>query len=355
MNNDIQNQPPIIDLGKIAKVLWAKRKLYYKVLPIVFILSCIWIFPQPRYYTCVVALAPEAQSDKLSGGGLSSLASSFGLNLDGAAGSDAIYPMLYPDLFDSPDFLVSLMNINVCTLDGSVNTDYYTYMMKHQKKNWLIYPFVKAKVWLSNQFESHGKVAGKVEQLNPFALSYNDFMLIDGIKGNINCAVDKKTNVVSITVTDQDARICATMADSIRVRLQNFIIAYRTSKARMDMEYYAALMKEAKDEYDAILKEYSDYCDSHQNVIMQASISERDRLENEMQIKLQKYTTLTTQYEAMKSKVQERTPAFTTLKSATIPVKPAGPKRMIFVAAMLFLGFFGTSIFVIVKNFNAIK
>ena len=355
MNNEAQNQINVIDLGKIAKLLWSKRKLYYKVLPVVFVLSCIWIFPQPRYYTCTVALAPEAQSDKLSGGGLSSLASSFGLNLEGGAGSDAIYPMLYPDLFDSPEFLVSLMNIKVSTADGGVNTDYYTYMMKHQKKNWLTYPFMKAKIWLSNQFESHGRAAGNAGQLNPFSLSYNDFMLIDGIKGNINCAVDKKTNVVSITVSDQDARICATMADSVRVRLQNFIIAYRTSKARMDMDYYADLMEKAKVEYDDIVRRYSDYCDSHQNMIMQASISERDMLENEMQIKLQKYTTMATQYEAMKSKVQERTPAFTTLKSATVPVKPAGPKRMIFVAVMLFVGIFGTSIYVIVKNLNVIK
>ena len=123
----------------------------------------------------------------------------------------------------------------------------------------------------------------------------------------------------------------------------------------MDMDYYADLMEKAKVEYDDIVRRYSDYCDSHQNMIMQASISERDMLENEMQIKLQKYTTMATQYEAMKSKVQERTPAFTTLKSATVPVKPAGPKRMIFVAVMLFVGIFGTSIYVIVKNLNVIK
>jgi hypothetical protein len=33
---------------------------------------------------------------------------------------------------------------------------------------------------------------------------------------------------------------------------------------------------------------------------------------------------------------------FTTLTNATVPVKPAGPKRMIFVAAMLFLATCGT-------------
>ena len=48
---------------------------------------------------------------------------------------------------------------------------------------------------------------------------------------------------------------------------------------------------------------------------------------------------LMAQLQAAQSKVQERTPAFTLLKGAAVPVKPAGPKRMIFVAFMLFLVF----------------
>ena len=54
-----------------------------------------------------------------------------------------------------------------------------------------------------------------------------------------------------------------------------------------------------------------------------------------------------TQLEAMKAKLQERTPAFTTLKSATVPIKPAGPKRMIFVAGMLILGTIVTSLWLV--------
>ena len=44
-----------------------------------------------------------------------------------------------------------------------------------------------------------------------------------------------------------------------------------------------------------------------------------------------------TQYQMAKAKVQERTPAFTLLKGAAVPIKPAGPKRMLFVAGMCLL------------------
>ena len=112
----------IINFAEIVSVIASKKKEYLKILSVVFVVSCIWIFPQPRYYTSTVALAPEVANESV-GGGLSSLASSFGISLGGSS-SDAIYPMLYPDLFDSPEFMVSLLNIQIETLDGEIKEDY---------------------------------------------------------------------------------------------------------------------------------------------------------------------------------------------------------------------------------------
>ena len=90
-------------------------------------------------------------------------------------------------------------------------------------------------------------------------------------------------------------------------------------------------------EYDRAMRAYSAYCDAHQNVILQRYQSERDKLENELALKQNSLTALETQLQATKVKLQEKTPAFTTLKSATVPIKPAGPKRMMFVLGMLIL------------------
>ena len=60
-------------------------------------------------------------------------------------------------------------------------------------------------------------------------------------------------------------------------------------------------------------------------------------IENDMQLKFNAYSTINNQLEAAKAKVQERTPAFTILKGAAVPIKPAGPKRMLFVLFMLIL------------------
>ena len=60
-------------------------------------------------------------------------------------------------------------------------------------------------------------------------------------------------------------------------------------------------------------------------------------MENDMQLKYNAYSAMVTQYQAAKAIVQERTPAFTIVKGAAVPIKATGPKRMIFVLGMCFL------------------
>ena len=333
-------------LNQSAQILKSKKKSFIRILGITFVLSCLIIFPQPRYYTCEVKLAPEYGSSSTPTGGLGSLAASFGVDLSSMQSSDAIYPLLYPELFESPEFLVPLFYVKVNTLDGKLSTNYHDYLKKHQKKNPLTAPFLKVVNYIKKIFEPKDEFnnAKSGSAINPFQMSKKDFGLMSKITDKVKCLVDKKNNVVSIVVKDQDALVCATLADSIRAHLQEFIINYRTSKARLDVVYYQGLRDSALIEYDCAIARYSKYCDKHQNVILQSVISERDQLENDMALKLTKYQTVSSQLENAKAKVQEQTPAFTVIKSPTVPVKPAGPKRMIFVAVMLILAALGSTI-----------
>ena len=168
-------------------------------------------------------------------------------------------------------------------------------------------------------------------------MNRKDYKLMIGIMKNITCSVDKKTSVVTISVTDQDPLVSATMADSVRLHLQDFIIRYRTSKVTEDVAHYQEMRDNAEREYDVAMRAYSRYCDTHQNVFLQSFQSERDKLEGELALKQNALTAMETQLQATKVKLQEKTPAFTTLKSVTVPVRPAGPKRMLFVLMMLVL------------------
>jgi capsule polysaccharide export protein KpsE/RkpR len=170
------------------------------------------------------------------------------------------------------------------------------------------------------------------------------------IKTNIGMSVDKKTGVITLSVVDQDPKICRTLADSVMERLQAFITDYRTNKARIDVNYYTALADSAKAEYEQAARAYSLFVDSHTNVVLESIRSRQNDLENEMQLKYNTYSAINTQLQAARGKVQERTPAFTILKGAAIPVKPAGPKRMIFVIGMMILATIITSVYIVMKK-----
>ena len=348
----MEEQKKIIDLSKIFKLLWSKKKSFFIVWIVTFILSCIWIFPQPRYYQAEVSLAPETTGEDV--GGLAGIASSFGINM-GGAGTDAIYPTLYPDLMESNDFIVGLMPIQITTEakddEPSITTDYYTYLKNYQKSNPLTQPFRVLSNSIKKAFskEENGKPI-TAKELYPFKLSEKDSKIFERATRNITCAVDKKTEVISITVVDQDPLVCATMADSVCRHLQDFIIMYRTKKARIDADHYQHLADSAKMEYESAVNEYSIFCDANQDIVLQSVNSKRDALEQDMQFKYNTYSTLAAQLEAMKIKLQERTPVFTTLKSASVPIKPAGPKRVLFVIGMLMLVTFINSIRIVNKN-----
>lgn len=343
-----ENKKDIIDLSEIFKTLMAKKKTFFKVWAIVFVLSCVWIFPQPRTYKAEVMLAPETNGESM--GSLGALASSFGINLGGET-SDAFYPELYPDLMASTDFVVSLFDISVKTLDGTVETDLYTYLTKHQKTAFYNKPYYWLKNKLKTFFSENSAITPSSNtKVNPFMLTEKQYNVVEMLRSDLICSVDKLTNVFTIRVIAQDPLVAATLSDSVRVRLQDYITAYRTSKTRIDVEHYKHLADSANMEYRSAVNEYAAFCDANKDVILQRQQSQRDELENEMQLKYNTYQAMKTQLEAMKSKLQERTPAFSILKCATVPLKPNGPKRTLFVFFMLTLSTIVTTIVIIRKE-----
>ena len=65
---DEKKELEVIDLRVVFKKIWARRKLFYKVLPITFVLSCAFILCIPRYYTSSLSLAPEIAGSSGLGG-----------------------------------------------------------------------------------------------------------------------------------------------------------------------------------------------------------------------------------------------------------------------------------------------
>ena len=347
MEQNQQNQinpqvrkPQPIDFGAIWQAIKSNRKLYYIVLPIAFVVAVVIAKSIPTYYKCEVILAPESAG----GGGtsqLASLASSFGVSLGGGgnASGDAITPSLYPDLMKSTDFKTSLFPIKVHGKKDKTSMTYYDYLKNEWKEPW---------------WEDFFGLSAPEKQpdtlVNNFELTGEQTRIANMIVSNVACVIDKKTGLISIGVTAQDPYIVALLADSVKARLQDFLTEYRTQKSRHDLEYAEMLQSQAKKDYEHARQKYVEFVDANQEVVLESIRQKQTDLENDLQLQYNNYNTLSAQVLAYKAKVQEATPAFTTLQRATVPLAPAGPKRLKIVFACLLLTTLISTVWVLYKE-----
>lgn len=331
-----------VDFVAIWNAVKNHKTLYLKVLPVTFVIACVISLSLPNYYKCEVTLAPELGGKSGSVSGLASLASSFGVNIGSASGNslgDAITPTLYPDLMNSVDFKTSLFGVKVQRKNDDKPMNYYDYLMNEQKRPW----------W--SGFCGLVKPEKSVlEQVNTFELTKEQEGVAKAIAAKVICTVDKKTNVIKIEVTDQDPHIAAQMADSVKNRLQDFLTDYRTKKARHDLAYAESLQRQAKKDYEHARQLYVDYMDANTDVTLMSAQQKQTDLENDMQLKYNNYNALNAQVIDGRAKVQEETPAFTTLQSATVPLHKDGPKRGQAVLICLFLATLFTTVWILYKE-----
>lgn len=337
------NEEDTIDLREIGSRLWKKKWWFASLLPVAAVLSAIVIVDVPRTYTTSTTMAPEVENPVASGGALSSIAASFGFDMSSVQSTDAISPTLYPDLMEDNGFVANLFDIRVATADKQVDTTYYAYMRYHQKQSWLAQQGDTISKKLKKLFpkqDTDFKGNTSKTEFNPYFLSKKDDGIVNKMRDNIAISVDKKTGVISISATAQDPLVCQTLADSVRERLQDFIIRYRTSKARRDVEYYEKLTDDARAEYEKTRRLYAKTADENLDVVLESEKSKIEDLENTMQMQYNTYTAMCTQLEAARAKLRQYTPVFTVVKGADVPIKATGPKRMIFVAFWVFFTFF---------------
>ncbi|MDE6395784.1 MAG: chain-length determining protein, partial [Muribaculaceae bacterium] len=213
---EIKNEKPVeeekeFDLLQMMSTLWSQRKKVFTWCFCGALLGLVVAFSLPKEYSVSVKLAPELPDSKTSGGSLSALASMAGLSGGATGGSDAVYPMLYPDVVSSVPFITGLFDVLVTTKDGETMT---------------VEEFMKDKTtgpWWGVIFGLPGKIIGMFKssddenvpadhKLDNFQLTLKESKMYDALSKRISTSVDNKTYVVTIDVKMQDPRVSAILA-----------------------------------------------------------------------------------------------------------------------------------------------
>ena len=338
LHNNHNDEEIEIDLMDLLRKVIGIRKKVYKAAGIGLVVGVIVAISIPKQYTVEVTLSPEMGNNKE--GGLSGLAASFlGSGVTMGDGTDALNASLSADIVSSTPFLLELSAMEIPVTKNEVMT-LNTYLDEETSPWWsyvigfpsMVIGGVKSLFTEEDEITSFNKTSqGAIE------LSKKESKKIAALKKMITASVDKKTSMTSVTATFQDPKVAAVVADSVVKKLQEYIIDYRTFKAKEDCIYLEKLFKERQQEYYAAQKKYADYLDSHDNLILQSVRAEQERLQNDMSLAYQVYSQVASQLQVARAKVQEEKPVFAVVEPAVVPLEPSGTSRKVYVLAFIFL------------------
>ena len=328
-----------VDVVKLFMTVLKEQKLLAKYMLCAAVVGAVVAFSTPKTYTSHAVLAPEMNA---GGSGLASsladMASSFGVDIGSNTSVDAIYPELYPNVFTSTDFVMNLFDVPVRLQDDDAVRTYEQHLKIDCRMPFWMYPqkWVADVVKKMKSSSGHGVGAGAVDD---FRISETDDALVKAISSSIVCSIDKKTNIIDISVTDQDPLVAAILADTLQHRLQEYITEYRTKKARADYDYCSAMLQKLSKEYDDATNRYTRYTDSHNGSVLSAVSTQQEQYEREMEMAYEGYSSMKKMRAQAEARIQERIPAFIVIQRPIMPYKPSSTPRIFIVAVFAFVGF----------------
>ncbi|WP_303916474.1 chain-length determining protein [Bacteroides mediterraneensis] len=330
----------VIDWMGILRKIIAIRKTLYKAAGVGLVIGILIALGIPKQYTVSVTLSPEVSGGNSGSSGLASMAASFLGASVGTNSPDALNATLAPDIVASTPFLLELLDARVVSQDQKIDTTLTAYL-DEQKSPWWSYIMAAPGMAISgikSLFDKEEEEASKDSiQSGTIQLNEEDAAKLGGLKKAILAEPDKKSGIITLTVTLQDPKVTATMADTVVSKLQQYIIAYRTRKAKEDCEYLEKLYKERQQEYYDAQRHYAHYVDANSNMVFQSTMAERERLQNDMNLAYQVYSQVAQQLQVARAKVQEEKPVFAVVEPAVVPLYPSGTSKKVIVIGFVFL------------------
>lgn len=332
---ETENDELKIDWMDILRRIIAIRKTLYKAAGIGLVLGIIIALSTPKQYTVSVTLSPEMGNEGKSSG-LASMAASFLGASSVSSTPDALNAALSSEIVSSTPFLLELFNTRVQTLDNELDTTLVAYL-DEQRGSWMGTVLAAPGMAIGFVKGLFTEETDTVATLNPFQLTKEENQKVESLRKNILADIDKKTGITTLSVTLQDPKVTAMVADSVVTKLQQYIINYRIAKAKEDCTYLEQLYKERQQEYYKAQQRYAQYVDANKSLVLQSVRTEQERLQNDMNLAYQVYSQVAQQLQVARAKIQEEKPVFAVVEPATVPLQPSGTSRKVILVGIVFL------------------
>lgn len=365
ISKQVQDDEISINFGEIWRAL-LKYKFLIAITALLFaVLGALYSLTINNEYEATVKMVPESADSKSGGGmagglgGLSSLAGLAGINIGGATGVDAIQPAMYPNIVSSIPFLQELVNAKIYNPKIKKWQVLRDYLKEHQSNAPIkLYDSEKLEEERAQKELSDSDLKDlnvpttpgqKIDFIN---IDIKEAQILKKLTSYIKVEVDKKTMFLSITCTLQNPVIAANLTSIVQSQLTKYIVNYRTEKVRKEMEFLISRQSEAKKRYDQALFTYSNYKDQNRNRFLNVAKTQEKKLQYEVDLAFNLYSSLTSQLSEAQIKVQKETPIFKVLEPAQVPLSRSSPKRSLITIGAMFIGIFVSLLIVFFKSVN---
>jgi uncharacterized protein involved in exopolysaccharide biosynthesis len=332
-----------IDLIELLKKVWDGRKMILRTL-IIFTLAGLAIaILSPKQFTASTTLVPQTSNGSSNLGGLSSLASMAGFNLNMSQGTTELSPQVYPQIIQSAPFQLEIMNslfhfeeVSQPVTLVSYYTDYYNPGFLSKIKKYTIgLPGVILKAIRGGQ----APVTTTDQTLNAaLKLSPEQEDVRKILDKNLILDMNDKEGVVNLSASFHEPELAAQVTQKAKELLQQYITDFRVEKAEAQLDFIRERYNEKKKEFEQAQVQLADFRDRNKNVISAMARTEEERLQNEYQLAFNVYSELAQQLEQARIKVKEETPVFSIIKPVMVPLEKSKPNRPLILMVWIFLG-----------------
>lgn len=332
-----------IDLIQILKRLWNGRKTVIWSVVICTVIGIAVALLSPKAYTVTSTMVPQTGTKSSNMGGLSSLASLAGVNLDMSSGARPFSAILYPQIIESVPFQLELMNtpFTFSEVDKPVSIyEYYTEIAKPGilsviKKYTIGLPGVVISAIFK---EKKQDIIGLNGEQQITALTEKQEGVRKIISSRISLEADAQEGYLALSVTMPEALTAAEVAIKTQEMLQRYVTDFKITKAQDQLGFIESRYDEKKKEFEDAQKRLAAFRDRNKNVSSAVARTEEERLLGEYNIAYSIYSDLAKQLEQAKIQVKEDSPIFFIVKPVVVPIERSKPRRMLILIGCVFLG-----------------
>lgn len=341
-----------ISLYELFDQLWlGRKKIIISTLLFLFLGIFHYTF-SPTEFKSESKLLMETENRQGGLSGLQVLGQLGGFNFRTSGGqSGAISPELYPDIIENVEFQRELLYqpIYFDTFGQEITlfeyfNEYYTPSFRERTYKGVVDYTVKLPFTLYRLMRSLFQSQDDANVgLQEDVLDQQVFILRPEFRYAMNMIKDRITlesdgELIEVETKLPDPMASATVNVIVSDKIRDYVTSFRSEKARQNLQFIEDLYESAKENHETAQFQLARFLDRNQGALTATAEIEREKLEDEKNLRFQIYSSISERLEEAKVRLQEDTPIFTTFQRPILPTTKESSSLLIF-PFTLFVGF----------------